>query len=252
MRFASLGSGSKGNALLVESEGTRVLIDCGFSVRETQKRLVRLSVSPEEIDAVLVSHEHVDHSFGVFGFCKRFDIPAYMTKGTYRAILREDAPPPRLIDSHSTFRIGNFDILPFPVPHDALEPVQFVVSDRRHSFGILTDTGRVTPHIVDTLCACDALVLECNHDTGMLMRSDYPEPLRRRIAGYFGHLSNVQAASLLQRFEGRLQHVVAAHLSERNNLPELALEALNSALDGGGARIGVACQKNGFPWLELA
>ncbi|MDR1276683.1 MAG: MBL fold metallo-hydrolase [Candidatus Accumulibacter sp.] len=254
MRFASLGSGSKGNALLIESDGARILIDCGFSVRETVKRLARLSVSPDTIDAVLVTHEHGDHASGAFGFCDRFGIPVYMTKGTRRGAWKGgDAPAAlHLIDSHRAFSIKGLDVTPFPIPHDAFEPVQFVVSDNRHCVGVLTDAGKVTPHIVLMLEKCDALVLECNHDVEMLSCSNYPAQLKRRIFGEFGHLSNDQAAVFLQTIgTARLQHVVAAHLSEQNNRPELALAALSAVLDGCSARLDAAHQKEGFSWREL-
>ncbi|MDR1367942.1 MAG: MBL fold metallo-hydrolase [Candidatus Accumulibacter sp.] len=254
MRFASLGSGSKGNALLVESVGARILIDCGFSIRETVRRLARLSVLPDAIDAVLVSHEHADHASGVFGFCGRFGIPVYMTKGTSRGAIKWGEAPAalHLIDSHLAFSINDLDITPFPIPHDATEPVQVTVSDQRHCLGILTDSGKVTPHIARVLGGCDALVLECNHDVEMLARSDYPPQLKRRISGEFGHLSNDQAAAFLASSgTARLQHVVAAHLSEQNNRPELALGALAAVFDGGAARLSTAHQKEGFPWRDL-
>jgi phosphoribosyl 1,2-cyclic phosphodiesterase len=157
----------------------------------------------------------------------------------------------RLIDSHLAFTINDLDITPFPVPHDALEPVQFVVSDKRHRLGVLTDAGRPTPHIERALSVCDALILECNHDVGMLTRSNYPLELKRRILGEFGHLSNDQAAAFLERIaSARLQHVVAAHLSEQNNRPELALGALSVVLDG-GAGFSAAHQSEGFSWRDL-
>ena len=252
MRFASLGSGSKGNALLVQASGTSILIDCGFSVRETERRLARLSVLPEEIDALLLSHEHHDHSSGVFRFCKRHGIMPYMTKGSCRDVLCDPKDEVQLIDSHTMFRIGDLNIQPFPVPHDANEPVQFVVSDQRNSIGVLTDAGVVTPHIVSLLRSCDAIMLECNHDLKMLGDSNYPAMLKRRIAGNFGHLSNDQAAGLLKKIgTERLQVVVAAHLSEQNNRPELAIAAINTAFDQHRVKLCVASQKDGTDWNQL-
>jgi phosphoribosyl 1,2-cyclic phosphodiesterase len=255
MRFASLGSGSRGNALIVDAGGTRVLVDCGFSTRTTIDRLLRLSVSPEEIDALLVTHEHGDHVAGVFKFSSRFGIPVYLTHGTHAAALRGKpcVSEVHLIDSHAVFSIGALEVRPFPVPHDAREPVQFSFSDGCHRLGVLTDTGMITRHVVDELQRCDALVLECNHDPDMLAVSDYPEVLKRRISGKLGHLDNQQAASLLRSIEtDKLQHIVAAHLSEQNNHPQLAAAALAAVLNCSPDWIGVASQESGFDWRQFA
>ena len=254
MRFASLGSGSQGNSLIVDDGETRLLLDCGFSARATVERLGRLSIAAEDIDGVLVTHEHSDHLAGVFKFASRFAIPVYLTHGTHLAVPRGKSPLPecRLIDSHSPFAVGGLEIHPFPVPHDAREPVQYCFSNGAQRLGVLTDSGVITPHIADVLRVCDALVLECNHDRQLLAESDYPPMLKRRVAGNFGHLDNDQAAALLGQIETRqLQHVVAAHLSEQNNRPELAAGALAAALDCSTAWIGVACQQFGFDWREL-
>lgn len=254
MRFASLGSGSRGNSLIVDAGDTRLLVDCGFSTKATVARLSRLSIDPDEIDAVLVTHEHADHIAGVFKFCSRFGIPVYLTNGTYLAATRSQSPLSEfhLIDSHTAFSIGSLEIHPFPVPHDAREPVQYVFSDGNYRLGVLTDTGSITPHIIEMLRRCDALVLECNHDMRMLAESAYPEHLKRRISGNLGHLGNAQAVSLLQRIETKqLQHIVAAHLSEQNNRPELVVNALASALNCAEDWIGVACQEGGFAWRQL-
>ena len=241
MRFASLGSGSRGNSLLVDAGDTKLLLDCGFSVRATTDKLGRLGVSPEEISGILVTHEHGDHIAGVFKFASRFSTPVYLTHGTHIA-----AP------SGKSFTIGNLEIHPFPVPHDAREPVQFAFSDGAHRLGVLTDTGSITQHVIDVLRVCDALVLECNHDSELLAASSYPMTLQRRISGNFGHLSNRQAVSLLLQIETRqLQHIVAAHLSEQNNRRELVVTALAAALNCTDDWIGVAGQEDGFGWRRL-
>lgn len=254
MRFASLGSGSRGNALVVDAGDTKLLLDCGFSTRAVLERLGRLALCPEQLSGILVTHEHSDHVAGVFGLARRYALPVYLTHGTFTAAPQGKASLPdiRIIDSHSAFPIDGIEVQPFPVPHDAREPVQYVFSDGRHRLGVLTDTGSLTPHIVSVLRACDALVLECNHDREMLAESSYPLSLKRRISGRLGHLDNETAASLL--FElgvGRLQHVIAAHLSEQNNRPGLAVHALASALDCAERWIGVAGQESGFSWREL-
>lgn len=254
MRFASLGSGSRGNALVVDSGETKLLIDCGFSLRMTLSRLDRLGISGEKITAILVTHEHSDHIAGVGRFAHRFNLPVYLTHGT-REFLRESDVPvtdPRLVDGHSGFRVGDFSITPYTVPHDAREPVQYVVSRGRLRLGVLTDCGVVTPHIVEVLDGTDGLVLECNHDAGMLAGSAYPAMLKRRISGDFGHLANAQSVSLLEQIDRRrLQHIVAAHLSEENNHPELVVAALIDAVASDRLEIGVASQSEGFGWRHL-
>ena len=251
MRFASLGSGSRGNALIVDVGDTRVLLDCGFSLKVTVERLARLDITPESIDAVLLTHEHSDHLGSAARFAARFGLPVYLTYGTQQA-LSDCWPDCRLIDSHQTFAIGSLEVQAFPVPHDAREPVQYVFSDGQHRLGVLTDCGTVTAHVLSMLDACNALVLECNHDTRLLAESSYPAMLKRRISGNFGHLGNGQAAELLTRIEtSRLQHIVAAHLSEQNNRPELAVTALATALGCDAEWIGVASQASGFDWRQL-
>lgn len=254
IRFASLGSGSQGNCLVVDAGDTRLLVDCGFSTRTTVERLGRLAIAPGQLAGVLVTHEHSDHMAGVFKFACRYALPVYLTHGTHAAAPRGKLPLPecRLIDSHAPFAVGSLEIHPFPVPHDAREPVQFVFSDGAQRLGVLTDSGSITQHMVDVLSACDALVLECNHDRELLAASAYPAMLKRRIAGSFGHLDNHQAASLLQQISTRqLQHLVAAHLSEKNNRPQLAVRALSAVLGCSEAWIGVACQASGFAWRQL-
>jgi phosphoribosyl 1,2-cyclic phosphodiesterase len=254
MRFASLGSGSRGNSLVVDAGDTKLLLDCGFSARSLLARLARLSILPEEISGILVTHEHHDHMAGTFRFSARFGIPVYMTHGTHAALPRDAdmASQCRLIDGHAKFAVGGVEVTPFPVPHDAREPVQYVISDGLRRLGVLTDCGTVTPHVVSMLDGCQALVLECNHDAGLLAVSPYPAMLKRRIAGDFGHLDNSQAASLLRRIDTTtLRHVVAAHLSEQNNRIELARKALAQALDCAEEWIGVASQEDGTGWREL-
>jgi phosphoribosyl 1,2-cyclic phosphodiesterase len=255
MRFASLGSGSRGNSLVVEAGASRVLVDCGFSVKGALERLGRLSLVPEDLTAIVVTHEHSDHVSGVLRFASRFGLPVYLTHGTYSGMTRTTVNVPKcnLLDTASVFSVGALEIQPFPVPHDAREPVQYTFFDGKHRLGVLTDAGSVTPHIVEVLQACDALVLECNHDAELLAASSYPVALKRRILGSLGHLENRQAAALLDQVRTRrLQHVIAAHLSEQNNRPELARDALASALNCSPDWICVANQETGFAWRELA
>lgn len=252
MRFASLGSGSKGNALLIEAGSTRVLVDCGFGAREMATRLARLGVEPESVSAVLITHEHADHVGGTAVCAARFGWSVHASHGTAIAARQLADIPVKRFDSHAGFSLGDLEIHPFPVPHDAREPTQFVFSDGAHWLGVLTDTGAVTPHIAAMLADCTALVLECNHDAAMLANGRYPPQLKRRIGGEFGHLENRAAASLLRSIgKKRLQHVIAAHLSEENNTAELARSALAEALGCAPDWIGVASQDDGFAWREL-
>lgn len=255
MRFASVGSGSKGNALVVEAGNTRILLDCGFGPRNLAERLARLRLVPEDIDAILITHEHSDHVAGAFPCARRFESALYMTHGTLSAVRRSKPGLETggielsLIDSHHPLSIGDLSIQPFPVPHDAREPVQFVFSDGQHRLGVLTDLGFSTPHVVAQLSGCDALVLECNHDADLLAAGDYPPSLKQRIGGRLGHLDNAAAASLLGQLDNsKLKHIVAAHLSEQNNTPELAQQALASVLGCAPAWVGVADQEAGFDW----
>lgn len=251
MRFASLGSGSRGNALVVESGGTRILLDCGFGPRNLALRLARLALAPGDIDAIVVTHEHADHLGGVAACGRRHDIDVYLTHGTFGAANLEGVTS-HVIDSHTRFALGDLEVQPYPVPHDAREPVQFVFSDGDHRLGVLTDAGCVTPHMIEMLSGCHALVLECNHDMDMLAGGRYPSHLKRRIAGRFGHLDNRAAADLLGRIDrSRLGHVFAAHLSQENNSPELARAALAPVLGCEPGWIGVADQECGFGWCEI-
>ncbi len=252
MRFASLGSGSRGNATLVESGSTLVMVDCGFSCRETERRMARLGCSAAQLAAILVTHEHGDHIRGVCALARQYHVPVWLSAGT-QLMLRDDAPPGiHRFDGQTGICLGDLDIQPFTVPHDAREPCQFVFADRRHRFGLLTDTGRITAHIRACLDGCDALMLECNHDPDMLATGPYSASLKARVGGPLGHLSNAQAAGLLESIDcSRLQHVVAAHLSEKNNCPELARAALASSLGCAADWIGVAGQEVGLAWCTL-
>lgn len=251
MRFASLGSGSKGNALLVEAGRTRVLVDCGFRPREMALRLERLGVAPESVNAVLITHEHADHVGGAASCAARFGWAIHASHGTATANTLTNASV-RRFDSHSAYAIGDLEVHPYPVPHDAREPTQFVFSDGARRLGVLTDAGSVTPYMLTMLSACAGLVLECNHDATLLAQGRYPPQLKKRIAGGFGHLENGLAAELLQRLAGpHLQHVVAAHLSEENNTPALACAALAGALGCAPDWIGMASQSGGCDWREL-
>jgi phosphoribosyl 1,2-cyclic phosphodiesterase len=248
-----LGSGSKGNATVVESDDTCVLVDCGFSTREVEKRLQRLQKTPQELTAILVTHEHSDHVQGVARLSRKYKLPVWMTAGTYsRCRQRDEYPFISVFSSHQVFSIDALEIHPFPVPHDAREPVQFVFSDGSQRLGVLTDTGCITAHIRQMLDGVDALLLEGNHDLDMLMNGSYPQQLKQRVAGRTGHLSNEQAAGLLRSIDcDHLQHIVAAHLSEKNNHPDKVLESFSSALNCSEDWVELADQETGFDWKVI-
>jgi phosphoribosyl 1,2-cyclic phosphodiesterase len=253
MRFASLGSGSRGNATLVERGDTLLMVDCGFSCAEAERRLQRLGRTAAQLSAILVTHEHADHIGGVARLARRHRIPVWMTAGTAAMHRDGEIPEQHGFNGHEAFAIGELEIHPYPVPHDAREPCQFVFSDGAHRLGILTDAGSVTEHMVRSLDGCDALLLECNHDPHMLATGPYSPRLKARVGGRLGHLSNPQAADLLARLDSRrLQHLVAAHLSDKNNTPDLARQALQAVTGGGDDGLVIADQAQGFSWRELA
>lgn len=254
MRFASLGSGSRGNSLIVEHQSTRLMLDCGFGLRDTEERLARIGLVPESINGILVTHEHDDHIGGVFKLSAKYAIPVFMTHGTWtmsqRFLAKTHAYDIRIIDSHHAFECYDFIVQPFPVPHDAREPVQYTISDGQSKLGVLTDAGSTTPHMVDMLKDCDGLVLEFNHDNDMLKNGPYSRPLKHRIAGNYGHLENTAALHLLQNIAShRLRYLVAAHLSEQNNDPIMVKNLICEILPLGIESIKVASQEDGFEWI---
>jgi len=252
IRFASLGSGSKGNATMIESGQTRILLDCGFSLRETERRLERLGVHAGQIDGILVTHEHGDHVGGVGVLSRRHELPVWLTTGTLSQSRDAEFFQTHIIHAHECFRIGDLHIEPYPVPHDAREPCQFVFSDGTKRLGVLTDTGCITPHIERTLEGVHGLLLECNYDPDMLRDGPYPWPLKRRVSGRLGHLANEQAMALLDRLDHvRLECLIAMHISENNNSPELVRAALGDTLRAEIEKLHVACQQEGFDWHEL-
>jgi phosphoribosyl 1,2-cyclic phosphodiesterase len=266
LRYTSLGSGSEGNALVVEAVADdgqvrgRVLLDCGFGARELTRRLQARGLAPEQFDAVLVTHEHADHLGSAYSVAQRHQVCVMASHGTMEAAndivgqQKLDTRLQRRLCSHASFALGELEIHPFPVPHDAAEPTQFVFVHGDTRLGVLTDVGTPTPHIAHMLSACDGLVLEANHDPQLLHgNAQYPASLKRRIAGQHGHLSNEAAAQILAAVDKRrLKHLHAAHLSQQNNDVALVLESFRGALAAGACpALGVATQEQGFEWVSL-
>ena len=257
LRFASLASGSKGNSLVAQSGGTSLLIDCGLNLRDAERRLARLALAPSDIDAILVTHEHGDHACGVFDFAGAHGATVYLTHGSLVALKSEgkviDGVRTALLSGKERLAVGGIEVTPFTVPHDAREPVQYVLSDGAAKLGVLTDIGASTVHVEQVLSGLDALVLECNYDSRMLWNGAYPAWLKTRIAGPLGHLDNLESERLLARLDrSRLKHLIGAHLSQQNNRPELARAALARAMGCEETWIGLATQEDGFGWRDLA
>lgn len=258
MRFCSLGSGSAGNAWVIEAQrgaaASRVLVDCGFSLRELEVRLARADLSSEDIDAIFVTHEHADHIGSALALSRRRRIPLWMSRGTWRAMAEPVLPDDLLHFARDgqPIAVGDLELRPFTVPHDAQEPLQLSCSDGGRRLGILTDVGSCTAHLLTQLQRCDALAIECNHDRAMLARSRYPASLKARIGGSHGHLANDAAAEILAACQhAALGHIVAAHLSAENNTPQIAAQALAAACGASADEIIVATARTGTPWLAL-
>ena len=257
LRFKNLGSGSSGNATLVEGRsGTqvrRLLVDCGLGIRQLQARLGQAALETGDIDAIFITHEHADHIGCARALALRQRIPIWMSRGTHSALgapdfdgLLQFAHDGQVLD------LGTFAAHPFTVPHDAREPLQLRCSNGTAHLGILTDLGHATDHVLQQLAGCHALLIEANHDPQMLAASRYPAFLQRRVGGDFGHLANSATADILRALQHPgLQCVVAAHLSAQNNHPELARQTLSAALGWSAERIGIAHPQQGTDWLEV-
>jgi phosphoribosyl 1,2-cyclic phosphodiesterase len=252
MRFASLGSGSKGNSTVVESDTACVMVDCGFGLRNACTRLERIGKSPEDLTAIIVTHEHSDHWKGIGALSAKYNIPVYLSAGSLKAKqIQSGEALFNCIDSHRDFYVGDICIKPVPVPHDAREPIQYILSNGKVQLGILTDLGHFTPHVVSSYSKCDALLLECNYDDDMLLDGPYPRFLKDRVSGMFGHLSNRQAADLLLALDlSRLKTLVIGHISAKNNDVSL-IKAAIEPLCGEDIVLSFADQESGSPWMEI-
>jgi phosphoribosyl 1,2-cyclic phosphodiesterase len=255
LRFKSLGSGSTGNATLVEAAGLRprrLLVDCGLGVRQLSLRLAEAGLADSDIDAVFVTHEHSDHIGCARQFSLRHRVPVWMSRGTFEGIGLPDFDGLlHIAHDGQAIDLGELQLMPFTVPHDAREPLQLSCTDGASKLGLLTDLGHATSHVLAHLAACHALLLECNHDIDLLEQSSYPPFLKRRVGGQYGHLSNVAAGDIARAVgHSGLSQIVAAHLSQQNNRPDLARQAMFEAL-GHATDIVVADASTGTRWLSI-
>ncbi|KAF1019720.1 MAG: putative metallo-hydrolase YycJ [Paracidovorax wautersii] len=244
LRFRNLASGSTGNATVVEAldeasgrlRPTRLLVDCGLGIRQLQTRLATAELLLQDIDAIFITHEHSDHIGCAEKLAQRLGVPVWMSRGTRAALERMDFGQTWCeARDGGAITVGDLALTPFTVPHDAREPLQLTCTDGRRKLGILTDLGVATPHVMQHLQQCQALIIECNHDPDLLAASRYPYFLQRRIAGNHGHLANAHAAEIVTALMQPDAHdplglLVAAHLSQENNRPELARQHLEQAV----------------------
>ncbi|MDY0211650.1 MAG: MBL fold metallo-hydrolase [Desulfuromonadaceae bacterium] len=232
MRICQLASGSKGNSIYIESDSTRLLIDAGLSARELTRRLLEIGVAAEDLDAVIISHEHRDHCIGAGPLCRRYNLPLYCLSQTFAALPAIGAVNHCVLEIAGVLRLHDLEVETFPVTHDAVAPVGFVLTAGGARVGIATDLGVVTRLVRERLQRCQVLVLETNHDEQMLHDGPYPWHLKQRIRGSHGHLSNNQAAELLgDLLWPELQAVFMAHISETNNTMELARQRIDRVLN---------------------
>ena len=257
LRFKSLGSGSSGNATIVQARAgvgiTHLLVDCGLGLPQLDKRLRQAGMLADQIDAIFVTHEHGDHIGCARQLALRERIPVYMSQGTYMAVGEPDLHGLlRIVRDAQAFEVGALQVRPFTVPHDAREPLQLTCSDGDARLGVLTDLGHATAHVLEQLAGCGSLLLECNHDAQMLATGSYPPFLKRRVGGAWGHLANEAAAAIALAIQSRgLKQVVAAHLSEQNNRPDVVRGVLARTLGCGEADILVADGATGSGWLTV-
>ena len=240
-----LASGSKGNAIFVSSGNASILVDAGLSGIEIERRMESRGLSPEDLDAILVSHEHTDHIQGVGALSRRFTLPVYVNRKTRAAASSQLGKINDLRDFECgiSFKLKDLNLHPFSISHDAQDPSGFIINRNGAKIGIATDLGIATSMVKEHLKSCNLLVLEANHDPAMLIEGPYPWPLKQRIKGRTGHLSNEDSKMLLREvFHSGLKHVILAHLSNTNNTPEKALSVVGQAIAQGDVHLSVTSQ----------
>lgn len=236
MKFCALASGSSGNCIYVGHEDTHILVDAGISGKRIAEGLVSIGVSPGELKAVLITHDHSDHVQGAAVMANKYGIPLYGTRGTLSYIAKHATRGVseallRPVKPEDGFKIGDISIMPFTTSHDAIDPINYTLSAGGCKLGMATDLGEYTEHTIEKLKGSDALYLESNHDYNMLMVGPYPYSLKQRVHSALGHLSNDDAAELVLKVQnGNLKNIVLAHLSKENNFPQLAESTMEAAI----------------------
>ena len=256
MRFCSLGSGSSGNSFVIQDNVTTLLVDCGFGLNETVSRLERYDIKPDQLNAILLTHEHEDHIKGAFSFSNKYKIPIYLSYGTFKMCKKSINDNYdinfNIIHGMKSFMISNIEVTPIPVPHDAREPFQFMFKSNTKSIAIITDLGFVTNHLIKILKEIKALVIEFNHDKKMLSNSDYPQSLKDRVSGMYGHLENMESVKLIKSINHTgIKWIAAAHLSEKNNDENLVRRLISDATLKEKGMIKIIDQKRGMDWLNI-
>lgn len=250
-KFATLGSGSRGNATIVCAGDQCLLIDCGFTLKELERRLGLLSLLPSDLTAVLVTHEHSDHIKGVGPLSRKYLLPVYMTCGSHMSGKCGELFQFRQVEHGQPFTIGDVHVTPVAVPHDAREPSQYVLEYAGRKLGVLTDLGMITPHVLSHYQKCHGLLVEANHDVVMLANGPYPPTLRQRVGSNWGHLNNGQTAEFLAAIDQSvLQHVLVGHISEKNNHLS-SVDNLVSPHVHPSATLNYAVQDQTSAWFEL-
>lgn len=261
MRYSVLASGSQANATLVEAAGMRLLIDAGVRCRTLEARLKEAAIAPESIDAILITHEHIDHVAGLARFVKKYHTPVYANENTAlvieRLCLQEQQPVPEFacFTSNFAFALGDLTVTPLQIPHDTSEPVGYLLEGDSTRLGYFTDLGYVPEAVANILPTCTGLIFESNHDLQMLRTSDRPFSLISRISGRAGHLSNEQACEAINEGLGAdLQFLTLAHLSSQCNDPKLAFSMMQAVLrhhNRTDITLNVAQQASALPFMEL-
>ncbi len=248
VRFAVLGSGSRGNAAVVWSAGTALLVDCGLPAKRVWRDLAALGVPREDVAGLLITHEHGDHVGGAEAVARKLGVPIFCSDGTRVAVRFREELDVRRVSAGTTMTLGALQVEAFRVPHDGAEPLGFVVGSGVHRVGFATDMGSVKLGVVRKLRTCRAVLLEFNHDEHMLRYGEYPPSLKERVLSDLGHLSNRQASELLARLAGsRVEHVVLGHVSHENNRRDLVLGAARAALEAGDFEVSLTIAEQDAP-----